>query len=652
MTTLNQDLSNQDLLLHFNKNIDKDLFIKRVKIGHYIVCQVLNEYKDIIEKCSSNIFIETNYKDFLWLKNKKSMKIEYNHKIYEIYICKIISYEDLLQTISLENKSFMVNDINKIDEIETIDVIYGRCNESMVFLDKVYRDYIYHHKFKKNSILAIKSVAGSGKTTTLIELTKKHFDKKILYIAFNKSLIEEMKDKLFRLRIKNMFPTTFDALSRSIFKSYFDKYNSTTISQNNSYHQQDKDEDEDNDYEEGYEDGYEDCNDYVADNSTSFQIVDLKPQNLHLFVEFFHDKQYKLKDYYIKNFNKFCNQTKYKCIKEFSIHVLGTEKKLLTMMWEKVLKHKLITFNSIRKLVEINRLSKDFIDKNYDMIFIDESQDFDNVMLKILLEDTTIPKVFVGDTRQAIYEWKGSINAFDKLPKDKTLTLEFYSTFRVGNPACNEISKKFTNCWMISKSIHETILETDCYKLDETTKYVYLFRNWKNLLKSAQHIKNIWIYNYNVQIEYIKKLHARIQNSKCKLTEDEMNEFSDDLPKFLVKMSFEDLDNLINNITNNIVQKEDCMVEFYTIHSYKGLENNIIRIYNDIDISKETNLYYVALTRGFQKIILDKNNHQDKSFDNYSQNNYQNNFDNYSQNNYQNNTKKKNYKNFFKNYSL
>jgi len=43
----------------------------------------------------------------------------------------------------------------------------------------------------------------------------------------------------------------------------------------------------------------------------------------------------------------------------------------------------------------------------------------------------------------------------------------------------------------------------------------------------------------------------------------------------------------------------------YTIHSYKGLEDDIIRIYNDIDIIKEQNLYYVALTRGKKNIILD-----------------------------------------------
>jgi ATP-dependent exoDNAse (exonuclease V) beta subunit len=223
-------------------------------------------------------------------------------------------------------------------------------------------------------------------------------------------------------------------------------------------------------------------------------------------------------------------------------------------------------------------------------------------MLKIILEDTTIPKVFVGDPKQAIYEWKGSINAFDRLPSN-TLTLEFYSTFRVGSPACDEIRDKFENCWMISKSKNNTILENSIIP-DE--KYVYLFRNWKNLLRSAEHIKKIWIHNYDSQIEYIKRLHTKLQISK--LDEDELDEFSDDLPKFLLKMSLEELEKLINNIERNIVSKKESEVNMYTIHSYKGLEDDIIRIYNDIDIKKESNLYYVALTRGKKRIILDTGN--------------------------------------------
>ena len=52
--------------------------------------------------------------------------------------------------------------------------------------------------------MAIKSVAGSGKTTTLLELSKIHKNKRILYIAFNRSLISEIKDKIDSEKIETI----------------------------------------------------------------------------------------------------------------------------------------------------------------------------------------------------------------------------------------------------------------------------------------------------------------------------------------------------------------------------------------------------------------------------------------------------------------
>jgi len=554
----NNLVSSQNLDLVFNV---EEKYVRKVKIGKFAICEILenNEIQNTIKDFKNNIFLYTKYKQILWLKNKKTFIIESENKIRNMWLCKIISFDYFLEISTLKEKinesKYEFIKLKELD-IEEVPIIYARCVNSMNFLDKVYRDYVYRHKFSKNDILAIKSVAGSGKTTTLLELSKIHKEKRILYIAFNKSLILEIKDKIRDKGIKNLFPVTFDALVRDIF-----------INKNNL--------------------------------ESEIDIIDLKPQTLPNIIDWFVKKPYRIKNYYISHFRKFCNQTKFDKINDFCKKTLGGEKKLLETMWKKVLSNKLITFDSIRKLVEINHLCKDYIDNKYDMIFIDESQDFDNTMLKIILEDTTIPKIFVGDPKQAIYEWKGSINAFEKLPSH-TLTIEFYSTFRVGSPACDEIRNKFDNCWMISKSTNNTILESNIIPEE---KYVYLFRNWKNLLRSAEHIKNIWIHNYEAQIEYIKRLHAKLQISK--LDEDELDEFSDDLPKFLLKMPVEELEKMINNIEKNIVGKNESHVDMYTIHSYKGLEDDIIRIYNDIDIKKESNLYYVALTRGKKRIILD-----------------------------------------------
>ena len=569
MNNLVQIIDNKNVNLNIdnNKNLIiniEDIFVKKVEVGKYAVFEVIESIKSIIELNSSNVFIKTIYNEILWLRNKKIFKIEIDNKIIDVWFCKIISYDDLVKECNLtveEKDFFSSNNDNKNQSIDinSVKMIYGRCQNSMEFLDKTHRQYVSKMKFQKNEIIAIKSVAGSGKTTTLLELAKQHKNKKILYIAFNKSLIIEIKDKIKSQKIENLFPQTFDALMRGVF---------------------------------------------VSRNKFDPDIVDLKPQNIQNYVEWFNNKPYRMKKSYTQIISKFCAQTQYDNIVDFCVKNYGAEKKLINILWEKIQKMQLITFDSIRKMAQMKHWCKDYIDNCFDMIFIDESQDFDNIMLKILLDDTTIPKLFVGDPKQAIYEWKGCINAFEKLPKETTM-IEFYSTFRVGEPACSQIRDKFDNCWMISKSSNITDLESSSnYQIQPNDKYVYLFRNWKSLLQTAQNTEKVWIYNYESQIEYIKKLHAKLSVSK--LSEDDMNEFADDLPMFLLKISKEDLERLIDGINKNICSKDSCMVEMYTIHSYKGLESNIVRIFNDIDIKNEPNLYYVALTRGMKKILVDK----------------------------------------------
>ena len=343
----------------------EDYYVRKVKINNFVICEIPNGDIELMVKNSDvNIYLQTKYKDFLYLANKKTFVIESEGKIRNMWFCKIISYDNLIKEIDIKNIKDKSSYLYEATDMEEVSIIYGRCLDSMIFLDKIYRKYIYKHKFKSNEIIAIKSVAGSGKTTTLLELSKIHNNKKILYIAFNKSLILEIKGKIKNLGLKNLYPVTFDALMRDIF------INKTNVG--------------------------------------SPEITELKPQTIGFIINWFQNKPFRIKKYYIQHFNKFCNQTDYDDIMTFSKKILGGEKKLLTEIWAKTLKYELISFDTIRKMVEINHWCKDYIDNKYDLIFIDESQDFDNTMLKILLEDTTIPKLFVGDPKQAIYEWKGS----------------------------------------------------------------------------------------------------------------------------------------------------------------------------------------------------------------------------------------------------
>jgi superfamily I DNA and RNA helicase len=50
----------------------------------------------------------------------------------------------------------------------------------------------------------INAVAGSGKTTTLLEYAKKNSHLKILYLAYNKSLQVSLQDKLKEYNLPSM----------------------------------------------------------------------------------------------------------------------------------------------------------------------------------------------------------------------------------------------------------------------------------------------------------------------------------------------------------------------------------------------------------------------------------------------------------------
>jgi ATP-dependent exoDNAse (exonuclease V) beta subunit len=430
----------------------------------------------------------------------------------------------------------------------------------MFLLDGIYRRYVNRHQFQPNEIMAIKSVAGSGKTTTLLELAKIHNTKKILYLAFNKALITDIGIKIKKQGIKNLYPQTFHSLA----------YNA-----------------------------------YISNKNIEPDITELRPQSIHNIVPWFKGKSFKIRKYYVDLYIKFCRQPKYSTPKEFISMTIGEEKPLLNTLWNETLLNKFITFDSLIKLSLVNKWLKTYIDKTYDMIMIDETQDFDTMMLNMLLNDTTLPKIFVGDPKQSIYQWRGCINGFNYLPRT-SLIIEFYSTFRVGDPACEIIRKKFDDCWMISKSFNETIITNDLSVIKDT-KYTYLFRTWKSLLQKAQSMQNIWISNYEEQVEKMRKLHSILKSFDGNIDEEN---FPDDLPQFLKSLNKDELEKLILDIENNITSKNNAQIKFYTIHSYKGLEDDNIRIADDIDKDNDKNLYYVALTRGMKNIIedLDKDN--------------------------------------------
>jgi hypothetical protein len=464
-----------------------------------------------------------------------------------------------------------------------VDAVYGRCKASMEWLDTLYREYVVdRHVFKTRS-LAIRSVAGSGKTTTLIELAKNfkeeqlaHPDlrtKAILYVAFNKQLVEEIRTKLHANGIQGaLVPMTFDALVKRVAEARFAR-------QNQPFH----------------------------------LTGSLTPFTLTAQYDWFRGKAYKMKKSIIDDFNTFCQDPHATHPRD-----LFPTKKTVQLLWEDTLNGTFLTFGGLRKRAHLEHWMRDVIDTKYARVFVDEAQDFDPIMLEILKNDSTVPKVFVGDPRQQIYEWRGTINAFEHLP-EHTLTLEFYKTFRMGEPAASEVSR-LTHTNMISgadpnagghaTTLHQHVTHAS---MPPDLPYTYLFRTWRGLLTTAQTLSEVlppgaklWVHDFERQMANIESLHEKLLAYGATAARSGDSKEDDALPAFLMKLSSDELRALKEAIeSRRVVDKSRALCKLYTIHSFKGLEDDVVRVCGDIHPQEEPNLHYVAVTRGRKQVYVD-----------------------------------------------
>lgn len=527
-------------------------YIRKVQIGNRIVCEIPHSNWEVaVQAVKNSVYLYTGRREWIFLEDREPYRIDVEGVRRTVWIGKPCTVEKLYEDTCLQNVLTQegLDFFTGLGELERTRIIYARCKRSMFLLDDIHRRYVYKHQFQPNEILAIKSVAGSGKTTTLLELAKRHATKKILYLAFNKALINDIGVKIKAQSIENLYPRTFHSLAHEAYR--------VSMKRDPVYTQ-------------------------------------LSPHTIESTIPWLKGKAYGIRKHYVQLYTKFSRSVMLRP-EEFS------EKPLLKQLWEQTLQGNLLTHDSILKVAMMKHLLKGYVDERYDMIMIDETQDFDMLMLNMVLHDTTVPKIFVGDPMQSIYQWRGCINGFKHLPPN-ALVVEFYSTFRVGDPACEVIRQKFKDCWMISKCKRQTLLTDDTSALKGS--YTYLFRSWKKLLMTAQRMKHIWVCNFQAKAETIRKMHPGLRKMRGGFDD----ECEDDLPKFLRTLSEEDLEELLSSVEENSTTEEDAEYKFYTIHSYKGLEDEHVRIADDIEdkLGDDKNLYYVALTRGMKTIVEDR----------------------------------------------
>lgn len=466
--------------------------------------------------------------------------------------------------------------------------------------------------------IKINAVAGSGKTTTIVEYAKSRpKDSKILYLAFNRSVKFEAKRKFET--IKNVQVETAHSLA---FKAIVSKNNYKVRHQ-----------------------GYK-----------THEIKELL--NIHGNGE--KHAEYIVANHINKFITYFCNSDKQKIEDLDYLNVVFDKKAkaFVASNYEYIESQTRLLFNKMDK-GEIE-ITHDFYLKkyqlsnpklNYDYILFDEGQDASPAMLDVFIKQRST-KVIVGDTFQQIYSWRFAINSLEKTDfKSYQLTTSFRFAQDVADLATSILDLKKhlgehnsftirglgkqvesrskavlarTNLGLLLKAI-EYVTEKEklnkIYFEGNINSYTYADDG-----ASLYDVLNLSIGKYNLikdkliksmkDVDELKEYIEKTEDVQLATMVEIVKEYGDRIPE------------IIKTIKEKHVgdeEKEKAQMIFSTIHRSKGMEYDSIQIvndflteeklkelvsgYNDKDLNKsrlseEINLLYVAVTRAKNSIHI------------------------------------------------
>jgi len=286
--------------------------------------------------------------------------------------------------------------------------------------------------FKDIDYIRINAYAGTGKTTTLLSIAADNPNLKFLILAFNKSVAEELTQKIKKYRLDNVDAKTIHSLAYGYF----------IRSSRGRIKLMDNRDVRDMLLRRGIADDYSESiflhKLYEAYCRSEF--IDLNQNTIRYILMSDRELRNIALAYYMKQRNQ--NREDYK----FSDFVTDLAKELtykINQIYEffndprygyTTHSHYLKEYQTMVSKNIINRFS-------YDCVMLDEAQDANGIMLSILQHLPARKKVAVGDMHQSIYGWNGAVNAIAKL-KDWT---SFYLThsFRFRNPEIAELANKY-----------------------------------------------------------------------------------------------------------------------------------------------------------------------------------------------------------------
>ncbi len=263
----------------------------------------------------------------------------------------------------------------------------------------------------------------------------------------------------------------------------------------------------------------------------------------------------------------------------------------------------------------------------YKRIYLDEAQDSTPCVLDIVMQQKNHAKiVLVGDARQSIYQWRGSVNAMKVVEGEEAFLGQ---SFRYGQ-AVADVAMAVIKGEVVIEGFKE--IPSVIHNIDQSLLYAKLFRTNSALLSEAVSQLDRGV---QVDIEIDTKDFVKLLQSVEALYNDEMKKvkherilpFADwlalcegakeepDLNRLVKIVKEGDSQRMINSLEGyRKPLKPDCV--YTTAHKSKGREWDQVVIADDYPShfkgakfiglnDMEENLLYVAVTRA--KLVLQVN---------------------------------------------
>ncbi|MCC5906743.1 MAG: ATP-dependent helicase [Balneolaceae bacterium] len=468
--------------------------------------------------------------------------------------------------------------------------------------------------------IKINAVAGSGKTTTVIEYAKaRPQTSKILYLAFNRSVkleaIKKFSDKgLYNVNVETAHSLAYKHIVfRNNYKVRPQGYKSHEIAEIL-----------------GISGGGEKHTEYILAN------------HINKFISYFcnSDKR-KVQDL---NYLETVADPKAKAfVSSFCQTIVKQTRLLLSKMDKGEIE---ITHDFYLKKFQLSNPRL-----NYDYILFDEGQDASAAMLDVFFRQKAT-KVIVGDTHQQIYGWRYAVNSLEKADfRTFNLSASFRFNQDIANLAMDilkwkkiigrEQPVKITGNGTPGKiKTRAVIARTNLGLLLRAIEYVSKQKKDKQIYfegninsytyadEGASLYDVLSLYNNNhrlIRDKLIRKMkHLEELEEYIKKTEDVQLGMMVDI----VKEYGNDIPEIINTIKERHIDnddKEHASMIFTTVHRSKGMEYDAIRIVNDFiseekleklsddakkgelndaKLNEEINLLYVAITRTRNRIYI------------------------------------------------